>query len=183
MRLSNSTSFNSRTPGGVRPSRRCSQGAGRSFNSRTPGGVRHPGDVLHNLPPQVSIHAPREGCDKTALEFRHPDGVVSIHAPREGCDDEGMPVSSSSLVSIHAPREGCDFRSLDLTGNPRLFQFTHPGRGATFQRDGIPDDELFQFTHPGRGATCSGILCGGGADDVSIHAPREGCDSSLWHAQ
>ena len=35
----------------------------------------------------------------------------------------------------------------------------------------------FQFTHPGRGATEQG----GGLDTglrVSIHAPREGCDSS-----
>ena len=34
---------------------------------------------------------------------------------------------------------------------------------------------MFQFTHPGRGATT--ILKGRYATiDVSIHAPREGCD-------
>ena len=79
-----------------------------------------------------------------------------------------------------------------------LFQFTHPGRGATpsgmpstlYQyvsihapREGcderyhqhLTNDIGFQFTHPGRGATRY--------DDkkqliitVSIHAPREGCD-------
>ena len=34
---------------------------------------------------QISIHAPREGCDyyKKSEGFRH---IISIHAPREGCD-------------------------------------------------------------------------------------------------
>ena len=33
---------------------------------------------------------------------------VSIHAPREGCDLSGALWQSIFLVSIHAPREGCD---------------------------------------------------------------------------
>ena len=56
--------FNSRTPGGVRLT-----GEGYSlteysgFNSRTPGGVRprHTEDKQDEQ--NVSIHAPREGCD------------------------------------------------------------------------------------------------------------------------
>ena len=35
------------------------------------------------------------------------------------------------LVSIHAPREGCDLDSLLLGVLAVVFQFTHPGRGAT----------------------------------------------------
>ena len=59
-----------------------------------------------------------------------------------------------------------------------MFQFTHPGRGATTDLF-IPDalDYEFQFTHPGRGATSVkdsiAVLW-----IVSIHAPREGCDSA-----
>ena len=35
-----------------------------------------------------------------------------------------------------------------------MFQFTHPGRGATKLQETIQDWEFkFQFTHPGRGAT------------------------------
>ena len=55
--------FNSRTPGGVR------QVVGRttllrlSFNSRTPGGVRPRTDIPYIGRRNVSIHAPREGCD------------------------------------------------------------------------------------------------------------------------
>ena len=58
----------------------------------------------------VSIHAPREGCDvhQSAYDVRRD---VSIHAPREGCDIVSQPVGELTLgVSIHAPREGCDPR-------------------------------------------------------------------------
>ena len=34
---------------------------------------------------------------------------------------------------------------------------------------------MFQFTHPGRGAT-DGTYLPSDLTDVSIHAPREGCD-------
>ena len=57
-------SFNSRTPGGVRPDGVLASVAERSrFNSRTPGGVRL--QTLDELKAkaEVSIHAPREGCD------------------------------------------------------------------------------------------------------------------------
>ena len=35
-----------------------------SFNSRTPGGVRQDGTYLPSDLTDVSIHAPREGCDE-----------------------------------------------------------------------------------------------------------------------
>ena len=55
-------------------------------------------------------------------------------------------------------------------------QFTHPGRGATSLRSIKVPLLMFQFTHPGRGAT---LMCITSVvpDTVSIHAPREGCDS------
>ena len=78
-----------------------------------------------------------------------------------------------------------------------MFQFTHPGRGATKEairslgvrsvsihapREGCDGVLLFlratlrfQFTHPGRGATLSNCE-GDTRRAVSIHAPREGCD-------
>ena len=124
--------------------------------------------------------------------------LVSIHAPREGCDAHyGVDVPRGRGVSIHAPREGCDtlgracidprtsFNSRTPGGVrlcPRplwlsvdLFQFTHPGRGAT----GMPLMPIillrFQFTHPGRGATAH-VVNSLKRQPVSIHAPREGCD-------
>ena len=84
---------------------------------------------------------------------------------------------------------------------PKRFQFTHPGRGATERVNLFVADKSFQFTHPGRGATSFTSLVdfackkfqfthpsrGATREDeqaiyealVSIHAPREGCDSPI----
>ena len=70
---------------------------------------------------------------------------------------------------------------MDDSSKPREFpfQFTHPVRGATESFRGIAEVLAeFQFTHPVRGATSLSSIY----DDftpVSIHAPREGCDSEL----
>ena len=81
-----------------------------------------------------------------------------------------------------------------------MFQFTHPGKGATDKHLG--DTEVtseFQFTHPGKGATVTPtiiislrksfnsrtlgrvrrVMDGSAGEDteVSIHAPWEGCDA------
>ena len=167
----------------------------------------HPGrgatvSSLSSLPKVlVSIHAPREGCDLLVV-VEVADGLpVSIHAPREGCD------LTASIIVLHL----CSFNSR-TPGGVRLvpdsdysgvgmFQFTHPGRGATIQglgslagitvsihapREGCDlsrrytssRKRRFQFTHPGRGATALYDV-EGGRHDVSIHAPREGCDLGL----
>ncbi len=82
-----SKSFNSRTPGGVRPFAGESPPYPQSFNSRTPGGVRLTLHFLDWLTIEVvSIHAPREGCDWGWVILTEEQIQVSIHAPREGCD-------------------------------------------------------------------------------------------------
>ena len=79
---------------------------------------------------------------------------VSIHAPWEGCD-VARPISLViTMVSIHAPWEGCDRYASLQCYRACVFQFTHPGKGAT-------NDELHGEFRTG----------------VSIHAPWEGCDS------
>ena len=101
--------------------------------------------------------------------------IVSIHAPREGCDAY---ISSS----FHFPfcfnsrtpggvRQPWFYESI----LDEKFQFTHPGRGATIEVQMMQANVEFQFTHPGRGATALSSYFGYGLD-VSIHAPREGCD-------
>ena len=57
-----------------------------------------------------------------------------------------------------------------------LFQSTHPARGATSGLCVYIPLRLFQSTHPARGATRA-ALAGHPHADISIHAPREGCDS------
>ena len=83
------------------------------------------------LSSEVSIHAPREGCDydkrktlsrEVEFQFTHPGrgATVAVADSRIG-----------GCVSIHAPREGCDAKELRETADLIEFQFTHPGRGAT----------------------------------------------------
>ena len=127
---------------------------------------------------EVSIHAPREGCDvhsekisfrAPSFNSRTPGGVRPRRSGQHGTKSmfqfthpgrgaTWLTFRSVSIVavSIHAPREGCDYRTTYTRGRTCLFQFTHPGRGATgiFHR-------LQRTTH------------------VSIHAPREGCDAVL----
>ena len=84
----------------------------------------------------ISIHASREGCDRSCLRgFRavklflstHPvrDAThemvhlycianISIHASREGCDFAAAEIAAINIISIHASREGCDLGSIIL---------------------------------------------------------------------
>ena len=91
-----SLGFNSRTPGGVRRRSVSLSSCIRGFNSRTPGGVRrHTRQVQQRLI-DVSIHAPREGCDEI-IPRAHACPLVSIHAPREGCDKA---LTSSDIAKV-----------------------------------------------------------------------------------
>ena len=58
----------------------------------------------------------------------------------------------------------------------RVFQSTHPVRGATIIKAKRALETLFQSTHPVRGATKDKPELVE-ALDISIHAPRAGCDS------
>ena len=78
------------------------------FNSRTPCGVR----LLLLIIELRSVY-------------------VSIHGPRAGCDIAEGGGETRSKVSIHAPRAGCDWTDYCMSVDQRVFQFTHPVRGAT----------------------------------------------------
>ena len=103
--------FNPRTPCGVRLSRRHTalprwrfqsthpvRGATRRlsqqhcaswdyFNPRTPCGVRLANcGGMDSLDDQISIHAPRAGCDLLPCVRESRRYCISIHAPRAGCD-------------------------------------------------------------------------------------------------
>ena len=146
----------------------------------------------------ISIHAPRAGCDQIQTDRRqqqrqfqstHPVRgatspnpetlakiAISIHAPRAGCDQSGYELFEHKDISIHAPRAGCD----PIAGYSRRslakFQSTRPVWGATAVhiRDGTIF--VFQSTRPVWGATTLCVrqqrfCC------ISIHAPRVGRDA------
>ena len=147
----------------------------QSFNSRTPGGVRLYSSHLQAYNEEVSIHAPREGCDRRRFytlrneefQFTHPGRGATDHSlttiGQEDCFNSRTPggvrlqrdnTQSRALgVSIHAPREGCD-----LLYDPRgLLSAGFNSRTPGGVRPRSHSRRLARFY-------------------VSIHAPREGCD-------
>ena len=144
----------------------------------------------------ISIHAPREGCDRKAFKSiskakhfnpRTPRGVrhcgralhpgrpaISIHAPREGCDGRaGAPAKTEG--GNFNPRTPRGVRLVDnlMTARFRGFQSTHPARGATYTF--VPaafGAEIFQSTHPARGATMAARLTDRQKNFQSTHPAR-----------
>ena len=56
----------------------------------------------------ISIHAPREGCDETTpCSVPLSDVFQSTH-PVRGATIDDLINNASQQISIHAPREGCD---------------------------------------------------------------------------
>ena len=148
-------SFNSRTPGGVRLVVRLGEVASVEFQFTHPGrGATSQLALLEPLSLLFQFTHPGRGATKPVMNPQ-PTTDVSIHAPREGCDCRGRSGASARqgfnsrtpggvrrlglqysfllvCVSIHAPREGCDSVLVSLRLKLHVFQFTHPGRGATY---------------------------------------------------
>ena len=129
----------------------------------------------------ISIHAPREGCDRKAFKSiskakhfnpRTPRGVRQGPSGRCSRDSDNFnprtprgvrprpppSLCHSQSISIHAPREGCDQtggrRSYPESNfNPR----TPRGVRHTARRE-LLSCLQFQSTHPARGATLVGCL-------------------------
>ena len=171
-----------------------------SFNSRTPGGVRRPRGGQAHRPKRVSIHAPREGCDHRGVDnrgdelrfnSRTPGGVRRLlkcslcrlmqfqftHPGRGATDSTDTNFPDPHCFNSRTPG-GVRLGRTDVMRPQNGFQFTHPGRGATAHKYTMfPSSIMFQFTHPGRGATEFKYMKPLQAQ-VSIHAPREGCDTN-----
>ena len=134
-------------------------------------------DDLRRRSFDVSIHAPREGCDatnantdatKASFNSRTPGGVR--HQAGKSQQTEIESFNSRTPGGVRHPEVG--------VSKYQAFGFNSRTPGGV-RPDIIRQVEggtKFQFTHPGRGATslhfnnqCITI--------VSIHAPREGCDT------
>ena len=102
---------------------------------------------------------------------------VSIHAPREGCDYRLRGITRRPLrFNSRTPGGVRRVRALTPSALDVKFQFTHPGRGATtYTAKSLQAYLRFNSRTPGgvRPARRRPRRCGG---YVSIHAPREGCD-------
>ena len=136
----------------MRPDRIGEWRTNKQFQFTHPGRGATQFHTLQGQDIQVSIHAPREGCDERRSSSP-PRRRVSIHAPREGCDARQLQrVTSPGSFNSRTPGGVRPLMS-SILSNVSPFQFTHPGRGATRMALPLLPVVGFQFTHPGRGAT------------------------------
>ena len=149
-----------------------------SFNSRTPGGVRLAGSITKHNRATVSIHAPREGCDISQIIILVSDMCFNSRTPGGVRLVRHDKARRNECVSIHAPREGCDLGAMPACLKRSRFNSRTPGGVRLVHTYGRVITIGFQFTHPGRGATYS-WRTSQTRSSVSIHAPREGCDLSI----
>ena len=133
--------------------------------------------MVCNYVKEVSIHAPREGCDLSILLLFTINQCFNSRTPG-GVRLSSAFVSDRILLLFQFTHPGRGATPAPTLGarEKKMFQFTHPGRGATGHEGHLHHSEPFQFTHPGRGAT-SVLLGYAPRYAVSIHAPREGCDN------
>ena len=102
---------------------------------------------------------------------------ISIHAPRVGCD--GIDVYIALIMAVFQsthPGWGATLQWM-ITIIIQQFQSTHPGWGATIMAAISTTIQAgFQSTHPGWGATSFSLTSITISSRISIHAPRVGCD-------
>ena len=82
---------------------------------------------------EISIHAAREGGDKSVQHGRQ-NNSISIHAAREGGDVAYTPKTTHAYISIHAAREGGDLTAKQAIKIWIAFQSTPPVKAATPRR-------------------------------------------------
>ena len=145
------------------------------FNPRTPHGVRRRFIRMQDIRLCVSIHAPHTGCDGLRCN-RTNVSRVSIHAPHTGCDTIWIILVLLSICFNPRTPHGVRHIWGGWMHGFRLFQSTHPTRGATGipfalsssiwrfnprtphgvrrPQQAVPSSSwTFQSTHPTRGAT------------------------------
>ena len=124
------------------------------FNPRAPRGARQNARDPVSLARGISIHAPREGRDRSSRQPtqrpqdfnpRAPRGArrhsqtknKTIHhlfqstRPARGATKRDIKFVAGPTISIHAPREGRDSLFNCKTVRLNKFQSTRPARGAT----------------------------------------------------
>ena len=104
----------------------------KDFNPRTPCGVRRKAHPVGCAVLQFQSTHPVWGATGEGLFPIAKWLNISIHAPRVGCDlEKDISSMKDCMISIHAPRVGCDIRPDQIEVCSDIFQSTHPVWGAT----------------------------------------------------
>ena len=147
------------------------------FNSRTLGRVRLR-VVEHELAEvSVSIHAPWEGCDKIGQKIETTKS--SFNSRTLGRVRLLKALDTGDITSFNSRTLGrVRLKKMVRNGLYTGFNSRTLGRVRLWRSRAVDALYRFQFTHPGKGAT-STAQERGHLQDVSIHAPWEGCDIKL----
>ena len=177
-------------------------GTYNNFNPRTPRGVRRPAAWFKiGTGPFQSTHPARGATPACPVEAQGVESFQSTHPARGATICHWSTDNLDITISIHAPREGCDLFSICQEIASLEFQSTHPARGATSDRpapngadrpnfnprtprgvrlqpDGVPVFVFISIHAPREGCDSAFDQYDYG-NRISIHAPREGCDSRI----
>ena len=150
----------------------------KCFNSRTPCGVRHLERLFPLLAVEFQFTHPVWGATEWCL---YPASVpdVSIHAPRVGCDHRTLSTQHGNLCFNSRTPCGVRLTSFEVGGVSRGFNSRTPCGVRLDYHKCLACGYKFQFTHPVWGATGADGVYAGQAG-VSIHAPRVGCDPLVY---
>ena len=149
-----------------------------SFNSRTPCGVRLSDSHTLLLVALVSIHAPRVGCDWISLrtlttclmfQFTHPVWGATQYL-------DFLPLWLGFQFTHPVWGATPSFQCVGISRDS--FNSRTPCGVRQDELQEVDDLTKFQFTHPVWGATQTVAMAPAMAV-VSIHAPRVGCD--CWY--
>ena len=150
--------FNPRTPCGVRPLCAAFVAGDREFQSTHPVWGATCGYIRVEVVRDISIHAPRVGCDEMAQVSSIPPGNFN---PRTPCGVRLEPPlffgGWIGFQSTHPVWGATEPPARVAEGEG--FQSTHPVWGATGQEGGLALSTRFQSTHPVWGATRHPPLC------------------------
>ena len=103
--------FNPRTPRGVRRNRSLSKLEFYIFQSTHPAWGATFWKARKHESTNISIHAPRVGCDCPAIQTKFRLRHFNPRTPRGVRHSAPQQSSQPMLISIHAPRVGCDDRT------------------------------------------------------------------------
>ena len=124
----------------------------------------------------ISIHAPREGSDQSRPLTPWRQGNFYPRSPRgERHDRRQQQAQQLPQFLSTLPARGATLLRVFLSLTRSIFLSTLPARGATKFRllNVIP--RRISIHAPREGSDTSGPFCGAGSA-ISIHAPREGSD-------
>ena len=150
----------------------------KGFQSTPPARGATPSSVFDNKILMISIHAPREGGDQGRNSRTRLREHFNPRPPRGGRLRRTRRYPDQSRFQSTPPARGATAAGAAGAATITVFQSTPPARGATWHFDGIGTLIGHFNPRPPRGGRPNIIAPKPIKKEISIHAPREGGDTS-----